>query len=50
MRIAVVDSGGEGKCRVRGRVDLRAVKSDSVGIRGGILRFGRRLCVCWLRL
>lgn len=36
MRKAVVDSGGEGKCRARGRVDERGEKSACVGIRGGI--------------
>lgn len=37
MRMAVVDSGGEGKCRVWGRVVSRAVKSPALGTRGGIV-------------
>lgn len=44
MRMAVVDSGGEGKCSVRGRVGRIGAKSASVGIRGGILDFYVGVC------
>lgn len=37
MRNAVVDSGGDGKCRDIGRVEDKGAKSACVGIRGGIL-------------
>lgn len=51
MRMAVVDSGGEGKCSVRGKVGRIGVKSASVGIRGGILAvFVRYIVLSWLWL